>query len=717
MKTALNIGWIAAVALLSACGDDGGTKAGAIATLEAFDDGLTLPAGGVIGVSGAAVAVGEEDSVSELRFINTGDGELEITSIAIESEPADAFRLAGDPDGGALPAFPLTVAPQSDFDGQRSAYVYVMFRRPASGVTPQATIRVRSNSVSSNGEVQPEITYDVRLQNAAPTIQVTPRTVSFGTVQQGRTGLQSINILNPGADTLVIDSFTLSGHPNFELVIGSQQYPVTAESASSGVVLEQPLTVEPGITVPVSVRYTAEDGSEARGQVVFFSNDPLAASGTPVVLQANVGGPCISVNPRKVSFGGKKIGNLAKIDVEVTSCGDQNLEITEIGLTPDSSSLYALSLAALPGVTGAPSAIGPADAPVVLQPNQKATITVQYVPEVESPLDGNGQPIYDTGVLRIRSNSFQPELLTEITGFGVIKECPTAVIVVPQGEEVIPQTKLNLIGSQSTSATGEISSYLWEVDPPEGAVPVFVPSNMAADPTFEVNVAGRYVFRLSVVDSAGEPSCVPAEYEVFVNPDEAIHIELLWDTPNDLDQADEVGADIDMHFTHPLAIGGYDGDGDGVQDGWFDLPFDCFWHNDQPNWGSIDQTVDDNPGLDRDDTDGAGPENLNLNMPESGATYKVGVHYWDDHDFGTSYATLRVYIFANLVFEVTDVELFKHDMWTVTEIAWPPSGTPPALVKVCGGTTDACETDAECGAARCGLRIAPNYRHPRFFQP
>jgi hypothetical protein len=213
-----------------------------------------------------------------------------------------------------------------------------------------------------------------------------------------------------------------------------------------------------------------------------------------------------------------------------------------------------------------------------------------------------------------------------------------------------------------------------------------------------------------------DPGRVPAEVEVFVNPDEAIHIELLWNTANDPDQTDNgpiAGADLDLHFAHPLAVGGFDGDGDGQPDGWFDLPFDTFWYNEQPNWGSIDPAVDDDPSLDRDDTDGAGPENVNLNIPENNTRYKVGVHYWKDHGFGPSFVTVRVFIFGVLVFELTDVELVNHDMWTVTHIEWPPTnGKPPELVKVCSGTTTTCASDAECGGSKCGLRISPNYQHP-----
>jgi hypothetical protein len=224
-----------------------------------------------------------------------------------------------------------------------------------------------------------------------------------------------------------------------------------------------------------------------------------------------------------------------------------------------------------------------------------------------------------------------------------------------------------------------------------------------------------------VKDSTGENSCVPAVSTVYVNPNEAIHIELLWNTPNDPDQTNtgnNAGADLDMHFTHPLAVGGYDGDGDGTMDGWFDIPYDCFWDNEEPNWNSFDPAIDDNPSLDRDDTDGAGPENVNLNIPENGVKYKVGVHYWDDHGFGPSLATVRTYIYGVPVFEVSGIELLHRDMWTVTEVEWPPvNGRPPQMVRVCSGTTRACTNDSECGAGTCGARIAPNYNHPDYFQP
>ena len=211
-------------------------------------------------------------------------------------------------------------------------------------------------------------------------------------------------------------------------------------------------------------------------------------------------------------------------------------------------------------------------------------------------------------------------------------------------------------------------------------------------------MAGQYLFKLTVYDDNNTPSCTADEAELVVIPDESIHIELTWNTPNDPDQTDvgpDAGADLDLHFVHPFASGP-DVDGDGEADGWFDQPFDCFWFNPSPQWASFDPAIDDDPGLDRDDTDGAGPENLNLNIPEHDKTYKVGVHYWADHGYGTSYASLYVYIYSELVYSVEDVALENYDMWEALTIDWP---------------------SAEVNPIGDGQQIIPEYINPFFYNP
>jgi hypothetical protein len=282
----------------------------------------------------------------------------------------------------------------------------------------------------------------------------------------------------------------------------------------------------------------------------------------------------------------------------------------------------------------------------------------------------------------------------------VVGQCPVAVIQVEEGEEVIPQTVLHLHGEGSYSATGAITKYEWTVEQPALSASTFIPSASFPNPSLEANVAGKYVFHLNVWDEYGRKSCYPADATVYVVPDEAIHVELLWTSPNDPNPYDEgpfAGTDLDLHLTHPNASQ-FDLDGDGLKDPWFDPNWDCFWFYSTQNWGSA-AAHDDDPSLDRDDVDTAGPENINLDVPEDGKSYSFGVNYWDDHGFGMSYATVRVYIFSKLVFEVTNVAMVDHDMWWAGYIDWP-SGQVKAKMNATGG-----------------YWLTHDYHHPQFWQP
>jgi len=267
-------------------------------------------------------------------------------------------------------------------------------------------------------------------------------------------------------------------------------------------------------------------------------------------------------------------------------------------------------------------------------------------------------------------------------------EEPTPVIKILEGTEVIPQTVLHFIGSQSSSPGSAITAYQWSVVQPPKSMSVFLPSATSPDPSFEVNTAGTYIFSLDVWDEAEQMSKEPATMTVKVVPNEAIHVELLWHNPADTDETDKgigVGADLDLHFLHPMGVqpGGPDIDLDGEPDGWFNHPYDCFWFNPFPDWASPDPLADDDPGLDRDDTDGAGPENINLNVPEE-LTYRIGVHYWDDYGFGNAFVVVRVYIDGLLFWESEETELTKLDLWEVAEITWTGDPVAPADLSTSG---------------------------------
>ena len=444
------------------------------------------------------------------------------------------------------------------------------------------------------------------------------------------------------------------------------------------------------------MKFAPTNEDPAKAQLTLFSNDPTKAEGLVINISGNEGLPCIKVNPDVVHFGGRKWGQLATFPVEIETCAESEaaLEITSLtmkageGMSADFGVDFSL-LDHEPTV----------DNPVIVPAGSKVSINVTFFPDAVNPKAPDDSIILDYGALIIGNNSFENEKEVPVDGAGVEVECPTAVIKCAEGADVIPQTILHLVGSQSFASTGTITKWEWACTQPPLSASVFVPSLNFPDPSFEVNVAGIYDFSLHVWDSMGNKSCMPGQYEVMVTPDEAIHVELLWHTPGDTDETDtgpDAGSDLDLHFTHPWA-NQPDTDNDGLPDPWFDNLFDCFWFNTDPNWGSYQLDINDNPGLDRDDTDGAGPENMNLAIPEN-VIYRVGVHYWNEHGYGSSYATVRVYIYGILVFEIKDVLLVDQDMWDVCTVEWPS-----------GKVT---QVQGESGP----YRISPQYSNPYFYQ-
>ncbi len=278
---------------------------------------------------------------------------------------------------------------------------------------------------------------------------------------------------------------------------------------------------------------------------------------------------------------------------------------------------------------------------------------------------------------------------------------PVPVISVQEGLQVAPLTTLHLSAAQSVPVPGgTIDRWEWTVEGPAGSVSTLSPGANVQSPTLEANVAGSYLFRLTVHQGALF-SAAPAEATVRVVPTGTIHVELTWQTPNDPNPADsgsDAGADMDLHLTHaraPARPDNTDMDGDGKPDPYFDTLYDCYWFQPLPDWGPAGTAG--NPSLDRDDTDGAGPEVISIQSPEANAVYRVAVHYWRDHGYGLSLATVRVRLNGTLAFERTGVEMADRDLWCVADIS-ATAGTVTALIAPAGG----------------GDWIVHNYSHPDF---
>lgn len=321
-----------------------------------------------------------------------------------------------------------------------------------------------------------------------------------------------------------------------------------------------------------------------------------------------------------------------------------------------------------------------------------------------SPADADGgqlasaDAVPDTAQPASDSAATSPETdLGAADTAGGVPACPTAKATAAEGDVVVAGTTLHLKGDGSAAANGAISAYSWTCTQPAGTNAQLLPSAKVANPTILLQVVGGYTCCLDVWDMSGAKSCAPACVAVGVTADTAIYTQLTWDTPADPDQTDKVGADLDLHFGHPLAQMP-DQDCDGQPDPWFSNPFDNFWFNPQPDWGAAGPL--NNPEMDWVDEDGLGPEYNKLKSPEGepGApiAYSIGVHYWNDAGFGHSAAKVSIYVQGNLVAQTQPVSLLPLDMWYVGKLNWPSAASGGA-----GKAWEPCwQSGASCKAGK-----------------
>ena len=347
-----------------------------------------------------------------------------------------------------------------------------------------------------------------------PSAQLTPAAVEFGSVPAGTNSHQPVVITNVGGEDLHVEGIGFTGHPDFELTVAGTTY-----NSGDPILFVTPLIIPPGDALVLDLAFAPLTFVSAQATLVFLTNDPEFSDGLTLNAQANTLGPCIFVSPLNLAFGATLFGAQATESVTIESCGTQSVVVSAIKLTGDTHPDFSLSYTNLPGGQ-APSLA----APLVLGPGDIATFTASYTP-IAASLQLSG------GTILIVSDALESEVPVNLSGLGTDTVCPTAVGIVVEGDEVIPQTNLHLLGNDSSAPAGDVSSWAWSVTQPSGSASVFVPSKTSPNPTFETNVAGAYVFELEVWDDVGVKSCVPWSTTVLVVPDEAIHVELLWHTP------------------------------------------------------------------------------------------------------------------------------------------------------------------------------------------
>lgn len=459
-----------------------------------------------------------------------------------------------------------------------------------------------------------------------------PERVLMGDLLPGETRLQEIEIANVGRAPLRLDAWRVGGP-------FTVSFPIHDDAP--------PERLLPGEAVYATIEHTARDQRRAQGALFIDSDDPDEPVFT-IDLLANTDAPCLEIAPDQVDFGQRELGARAEASFFASSCSTRSL--VEFSLEP---------------LVGDPAFSLDADDTYTLAPGETVELPIRFEPS--APGD------YRAELQIISNDELAPTRTVTIEGRGRPYDCPSAQIAAtnanrPGGAiadptaqmQAVPLDTISLDARDSFDPEGTgIDRFEWSlVDRPLGSTNE-LEAIVDGNAELWMQTAGTYVVELRVWNQLGIESCEPARLQIDVIPDEDIHLQLVWRTPNDRNQTDSNGTDVDLHLLHPNADGR-----------WNTSPWDCFWRNMEPDWGEAGDPRD-NPSLDIDDTNGAGPENINLDNPQVGAVYQVGVYYYSDNNYGRSEVTSRIYIGGQLFMERSGRVMTNQQFWHVASVEWP----------------------------------------------
>ncbi|MEZ4462012.1 MAG: choice-of-anchor D domain-containing protein [bacterium] len=630
-------------------------------------------------VAFAQVPIGDSETIP-VQIFNVSDDRLRIYDVRLEPRGSS----------GSTTGFDLIDAPTGEFDIEGNGSTGFQIRYTPRVGDPAGRAQLVFESSDDRYTRDEPLTVPVDTLANRPRVLVDPNPVRFARQAPGARETQALAIRNIGSAPLKIwKEPAYGGGEDFRLTVPPRTYPLELPVYDADLAAAEPDKYE----LLTSVEYAPIGNGGDSGEVVIISNDPAGEQSTGdeefttfVDIAANADSPCILVDGTSRNFGQVPIGSAAADIVKISNCGTQPLVISGMRINRNSAdNEFELDLGGLDV-----NRDDELDSDLTLQPGGEQTVLLKYTPVQQGT---------DKGTMVIVSNDpLQSELELDLTGRGSDGICPVAAAgafirgVSSTPRPSITATPLQYIvldGTASSDEDGRVVEYLWElVQMPPGVAPVLGPTQN--DPgdldkskrEFRLLTAGTYVAELKVKDNDGFVSCgEPARVTVVAVPNEKILVELTWTNPEDPNESDQTGSDVDLHFVKM---------GPGK---WFETPYDIYFRNPNNSSDGLGIWVPESPSLDIDDRDGLGPENIQMNDPANCEWYAVGVHYYKQL-FGTAYVTIRIYVNTGLVFEKINKPMVRGgQFWDVARIHWdsgrvyevdnlleaPPTATNPAV--------------------------------------
>jgi hypothetical protein len=486
--------------------------------------------------------------------------------------------------------------------------------------------------------------------------------LAFGSADLSVRTEKFFTITNPSNLDLNLESIELVGDPAFAFI-------------------EEPPTVIPsGLSAQLGVTIRPQLESTINADIVIISdanNTPLNDDGKsqvtiPVSLTGVDNGvpdieivpqDCGTADPLGADFGRIATGGIAICNVEVRNKGTRELFFDDVAFVPfsetaiveepaDSNADPAFAITGI--VPGPDTPLRPtsADVPPLM-------LRLTFAPDVLGRF---------AGLIRFQTSDPDEAVIDlPVAGIGVVGPTCVASIKSVNGVnaagsvniEPLDDVVLTLAGSTPSTPNGAIVGYQWTLTtkgPDSGALlasPTTAETGFVFANRRGVDVAGRYEACAVVTDELGTASnnrcCV--DFEAI--PSQSFLVQLTW--------AQSTG-DMDLHVTKRIddeycleSLGaGSSGVDEPFSTNGCDDDADCYFSNCNPgdsgwpNWDGVTGRTSGDPSLDIDDTQGFGPENINVDLAVPGS-YAFGATTFSGS--GPFTMTMRLFVFGRLAGE------------------------------------------------------------------
>jgi hypothetical protein len=284
------------------------------------------------------------NSSATLSLTLTSSGTAPVT-VNSASVSGTGFSLVG----GTLPA---TLSPNQTMTLQ------VKFAPTATG-SATGSLTISSNSAS--GSTKTVSLNGTGATATTPQLSFSAASLSFGNVTVNSSGTQSLTLTSSGTAAVTVNSASVSG-TGFTLVAASL-----------------PTTLNPNQSLTLQVQFTPHATGSASGSLTISSNSTSGSSASVALSgTGTAANPQLTFSATSLSFG----------SVNVKSTATQSLTLTSSGTTPVTVNSASVSGTGFSLVGGS--------FPLTLNPQQTATLQVQFLPTAAGAV---------TGQLTISSNS------------------------------------------------------------------------------------------------------------------------------------------------------------------------------------------------------------------------------------------------------------------------------------------------------------------------